>query len=259
MMRRFRPAMDGMERRELLSGLAAALASRHAALHASAAAGNGGSGGSGSGGSQGGGGSAVAVNGPNGTTLTTGAPNQYLQPTGTPARHERARQAFAFKFAGAFVQGPGRYSDEATLVHVKGVGSSTFFLHGDIQIGAITPTDPARPTSGAATSFDRNINANSVFGLDMTGSTADVDAAGRPTHFTAATDTNLSAGIFAEAPSTATVDIKYFPDGKAHPKGFSAGRATVVIRGFVYSLGVANIEGSPLSRKNTTRPGSVRV
>ena len=121
------------------------------------------------------------------------------------------------------------------------------------------PTDLSRPTAGESTSFDKNINTNSVFGFDLVGSTADLDAAGRPTHFTAATDVNISSGTFVESQSTATVDIKYFPDGKSHRYGVSAGRATVVIRGFAYTFGTGNILAGALSRNGSDSGSKVRA
>lgn len=247
MKRRFRPSLDRMEGRELLS-VSAILALRHRAVPAA---------------------TAVPppvvnpsglVNGANGTTLTQGAPNeyQYLTPTGTPTAREARRQPFVFTFSGAFRQGPPQYNDESSLIHIEGVGRSTFFLHGDVQIGAVVPTDLTRPTSGVATSFDRNINTSSVFGFDLDGSTADLDAAGRPTRFTALTDVNLSSGLFAESQSVATVTIKYIPDGKPHARGTSAGKALVVIKGYAYTLGTGNVLGGPISRTGTN-PSRIRV
>ncbi len=232
--RRFTLAVEGMEARELLS-VTAILATQHPLVHT------------------------ASINGPDGTTLGQGdGNNAYLNPTGTPTAKEKAREAFVFTFSGAFRQGPGRFSNEASLIHINAVGSSTYFLNGDVQIGIAVPTDPTQPTSGVATSFDKNINANSVFGFDLSGSTATVDKAGRPTQFTAVTDVNISSGIFVESQSQATVTIKYLPDGKAHPKGVSEGRVNVVIKGFAYTLGTGNILGGGISRVGNV-PSLVRA
>jgi hypothetical protein len=242
MTRRFLPGLERPEARLLLS-VTPILALHRPALprvHAEQAAGTtaGGSGDSG---------------GPSSSS------NQYLNPTGTPSKFEKARKAFYFSFAGAFVQGGGRYSDEASQVRIKAVGTSTYFLHGDLQLGAVVPTDPSRPTSGLAEAYDRNNNANSAFGFDLTGSTADLDRAGRPTKFTGTTDLNTSAGIFVESQSQATVEIRYIPDGRRHADGTVQGKAVVVIKGSAYTLGVTNNLGGPIARRNRLDPNSVRV
>ena len=210
MTRRFRPAVDRMEGRELLSvtpdprppesGPAPQAARRRRRRQRGRRPG--------------------ASRGPERHDAGPGRPEPV--PRSRPARPPPTRPAgrrSSSPSRARSARGRARYSDETSLIHINGAGRSTYFLHGDIQLGAVVPTDLSRPTSGVATSFDKNINTNSVFGFDLYGSTADLDAAGRPTHFTAATDVNISSGTFVEAQSTATVDIKYFPDGKAHPEG----------------------------------------
>jgi hypothetical protein len=142
-------------------------------------------------------------------------------------------------------------------VLIKGIGSSNFFLHGDLQLGAVVPTDPSRPTSRAATSFDRNTNSNSAFGVDLIGSTADLDRVGRPTKFTFTIDTNLSGGVFGQANGTGTVTIRYIPDGH-HADGIaSQGRAIVLIKGDVYTLKTNNIL-AVLGATDLLRPNKIR-
>lgn len=167
------------------------------------------------------------------------------------------RIASRFVFDGKFVQGHGRYNDEANQVLIKGIGTSTFFLHGDIQLRAVVPTDPSRPTSGAATSFDRNTNSNSSFGIDLTGSTADVDRAGRPTKFTFTIDKNLSGGVFGQANGTGTVTIRYIPDGHRADGITSQGRAIVLITGDIYTLKTNNSQ-AVLGTTNLLRPNKIR-
>lgn len=191
-------------------------------------------------------------------TPPAAAPNQFLDPTGQPTRHELRRQAVRFAFEGAFLQGPGRFTDTASQVLIKGVGASTFFLHGDVQLGAYVPTDPTRPTSGSATSQDRNVNTNSVFGVALTGSPSDVDRAGRPTRFTFTVDKNLSAGTFGQATGTGTVTIRYSPKGAHRAGAMSEGRATVLITGDVYTLGSSPAFGV-LGSTNSLDPRKVRI
>lgn len=252
MTRRLRPVLEGMEARELLS--VTAILALHRPVHLAMS--GGGSGGSGNGG---GGGTATGVDGGNGLVLGQGSPNQYIAPTGTPTARQVKQTQFRFVFSGSYVQTPGRYSDEATFVHIVGVGTSTYFLHGDIQLNAIVPTVSTRETAGTSSSFDRNNNSNSTFAFDLTGSSADVDKGGRPTLLNGVTDVNLSGGVFAESQSSATFQIHYFPDGKAHPKGYSQGRATVVIRGAAYTLGTGSILAGPISKTNSLDPAKALV
>src|SRR4051794_26633294 len=60
-----------------------------------------------------------------------------------PTPHERAREAFVAKFAGSSVTGPGRFTDQASQTLIKGGGTSSAFLHGNLQMAAYAPTDPA--------------------------------------------------------------------------------------------------------------------
>jgi len=183
--------------------------------------------------------------------------NQYLNPTGTPTAHEAARQKFFMVFNGSFIEGPGRFSDEASTIRVVGFGKSTYFLHGDMQIGIVVPTDRTRPTSGVASSFDRNINTNSVFGFDLSGSTANLDSGGRPTVMTGVTDVNISSGTFVESSSQSTFNIRYFPDGKKHPDGVVTGKAVILVEGYAYTLTTANILGGASSRYGVVKHGTV--
>src|SRR4051794_3686293 len=82
--------------------------------------------------------------------LLATAPNGFLQPTGQPSAHERVRQDVRFVFQGSFIQARGRTSDQESQILIRGVGSSTIFLHGDLQMGLVMPTDPLAPVGGAA-------------------------------------------------------------------------------------------------------------
>src|SRR5262249_42137733 len=161
--------------------------------------------------------------------------------------------------------GRGRFDNQASQILIRGVGTSNFFLHGDVQIGIAVPTDPTRPTSGAVSAFDRNVNSNSGFGFDLTGTTASLDRAGRPTQFTYPIDQNISAGLFVEAQTPAqlgmpgqepnTVTIRYIPNGRHRAGVLSEGQAIVLIKGPVYTLGINNILGVlGGGSQNTTNP-----
>jgi hypothetical protein len=234
----WRPTLLGLEARSLMSIIPALIASSTLQVQKKAD-----------------GGSGSAGNGQGGST----SGNQFLDPTGTPTPHEAQRQKARFSFDGKCFQGPGRYSDVASLVLFRGFGSSNYFLHGDIQLAAQVPTDLTRPTSGAATSFDRNINTNSVLGIDLSGSTADVDKAGRPTRLTFTIDNNLSGGDFGQAVGTGVVTIRYSPARKHRAGASSEGTAHVTITGDIYTLGTNNLIRSPLSTNNTLDPRKIRI
>ena len=58
-------------------------------------------------------------------------------------------------------------NDQASQILIRGVGTSNFFLHGDVQVGLSVPKDPTKAVSGAASAFDRNVNSNTGFGFDL--------------------------------------------------------------------------------------------
>lgn len=186
------------------------------------------------------------------------ANNQFLNPTGQPTAHEARRQQVRFAFDGKFLQSRGRFDDVASQVLIKGIGSSNFFLHGDLQLGAFVPTDASRGTSGLAMSVDRNQSADSSFGFTLSGTTADLDRAGRPTRFAWTVNGDASGGIFAGASGSGTVTIRYIPSGRGRSGVSSQGRALVLITGNVYTTGVTNVLGMPLSLNNNLRPGNIR-
>ncbi len=223
--RGFRPAISGLESRALLSVLGGVR--RAPAMVATAAAGD----------------------------TTT---NQFLNPTGRPTAHEARRQQVRFAFDGKFLQSRGRFDDVASQLLIKGIGSSNMFLHGEMQLGAYVAADATRGTSGLAVSVDRNQSADSSFGFTLSGTAADLDAAGRPTKFTWTVNSDTSAGIFAGASGSGTLTIRYIPSGRGRPGVFSEGRALVRISGNVYTTGVSNVLGMPLSLNNNLRPGNIR-
>jgi hypothetical protein len=229
--RALRPLVSGLEPRALLSGLGRLLPASRPPIAVSQDTGGGGA---------------------------DTAGNQFLNPTGTPTAHEAVRQRVRFAFEGRFLQSRGRFSDEASQVLVKGIGSSNFFLHGDVQLGAVVPTDPARGTSGLAVAFDRNTSTDTAFAFTLTGSTADLDRAGRPTRFTWTVNPDASGGLFAGATGSGTVTVRYLPGGRARGGVASEGRAFVLLTGNVYTTGITSVVGGPLASNNNLRPGNIR-
>ncbi len=164
--------------------------------------------------------------------------NQVLTPTGIPKGPFAARLRFAGGFNGFSVTGPGRTTTEARQYYLRGVGSTTGFLHGDHQTRIIIPTDPGTPATGVMTMFDRNINNGAILGLELTSVPGDVDRFGRPTRFTFTVSDALSGGTYAAAQGQGTVDIFYgTPSGKPNAQV----PASVIVRGSVYSTGTTNI------------------
>jgi len=102
-----------------------------------------------------------------------------------PTPHERAREAFVAKFAGSFVTGPGRFTDQATQSFIKGGGTSNAFLHGDLQMVTFTPIDPGGDVTGTAALIVKNVsNSGNLLVLDLQGDTQTLDRRGRPTRLT---------------------------------------------------------------------------
>jgi hypothetical protein len=234
--RRLRPTLERVEARELLSAILALLASQppaahghFATVHANAGGGSGGNGGSPQT-------SSGQMQGPIGNAT------DFFVPTGNPTPHEQARQQFQFTIVGPYLIAPGRFDNQQKTIFIRGAGTSTYFLHGDGQLGATVPVDPTIPASAQLTFFDRNINANSVFGFDLAADRATgFDARGRPAHFQLSTDVNISSGLFVESLSKGTVDIRYVPSRHHIPGVFEQGTAYVLVRGQAYTLGTANI------------------
>jgi hypothetical protein len=167
-----------------------------------------------------------------------GNATDFFSPTGTPIPHEAVRERFSATYTGIYTLGRGRFDSQSRSFAFQGAGESTYSLHGDAQLGLVTPKDPTRPLSGLLTQFDRNNNTNYVYGIDVAGDqVTGVDRFGRPTHLTYTTDVNVSSGIAVESLSSGTIDIRYV-SSRAPARGiFTSGTAVMVIRGSIYSLG----------------------
>lgn len=207
--RGWRPAVERMESRQLLSGITAVLADRAPQAHFLS--------------------EAVAAMNPL-------APTEGLVPT----PRELARERFTAAFGGPYSIGPGMFTDQAFHIYARGVGSSSAFLHGNYQMSIAIPKDPTQPATGVVSMFDRNINSGGIFAVDMTAVPGAVDRVGRPTVFTFVTDVNLSAGVFGEADIHGTLQIHYQPTERPSPGGFEHGIATVLFKAQVFTVGTNN-------------------
>lgn len=232
---RMRPVVEACERLTLPSGILAVMAStpsRHANYPIST--------------------SSIALpnnQGPRGTNLA-------LTPTGTPTAQELRHERFTATFIGTYSIGPGNFSSEASQMRFNGAGGANTILHGDIQMLIVTPKDPSTPLGGVLSIFDRNINSNSVLGLDLNApqTPTHVDSTGRPNNVSVSLDVNTSAGLYAEGYATGNLTITYLSGGRATRSGYRHGKAIVRINAQVYSsrtnfiLANANIDPGPAGK-----------
>ncbi len=168
--------------------------------------------------------------------------NLALAPTGTLTKREQRRERFVARYVGTYKVGPGRFSSEANQTFITATGSANTMLHSDIQMLLVTPTDPTIQISGVSTIFDRNINNNTVLGLDLAAPHQNADNAGRPNDITGVTvDVNISAGAYTEGFSQGVINIQYIPSGKHTPGAISQGKAIVTIHAQIYSANASLI------------------
>jgi hypothetical protein len=162
--------------------------------------------------------------------------NLALMPTGTLTRREQKRERFSATFEGHYTTGAGQFSSESLLVHIKGAGGATTMSHADIQMRIVKAVDPTIPNSGVLAIFDRNLNSNTVLGLDFDAPSTAVDRGGRPNFFNQVTiDVNESSGIYDESFSQGVMQIRYIPSGKHTTGVFSQGTAIVKIQAQIYT------------------------
>lgn len=225
--RAIRPVMESMESRELLSGIIASMAANQSPtvsafqeLAIREAAGVKGAipvySGNTGGPSQG-----------NGFQNNTSSP---LLGNGTPTAHELAREAYKASFSGRVYTGPGRFTSQGTTYYYRGLGTSTFFLHGDFDMAIVTPTDPNAPFQGEAVLNDKSTNSSGIQGLVLTAPRTAVDSQGRPTQLTFTADPNIYSGAFFVQAGQGTVTIKYG----------ARNAISVKFQGLIYTNGLTN-------------------
>ena len=175
--------------------------------------------------------------------------NFALQPIGNLTPSELKRELFTATFKGTYSVSPGRTDAEQAVTLIKAAGRGTTFLHGDIQFRVVTPSistyvdsqgnTQSTQLGGVAAIFDRNLNSNSVLGLDAASATSNVDAGGRPIHFNRVSiDVNESAGLYDEAFAQGIIDVRYMPS-RQHAHGLiEQGRAIVTIHLQIYGPNV---------------------
>jgi hypothetical protein len=234
--RKLRPCMEEVERRELLSAItdliaANSIAAGHKAQSAASTAIS----------SQ-----SIAISANQGPLLNSNNPNnpinnQALAPTGTLTPRQQRKERFVAHYVGTYTVGAGVTSDQRIQTFIAAAGSANTMLHSDIQMLLVTPNDPSSPIGGASAIFDRNLNSNTVLGLDLAApqSSQFINRLGLPSLLpTVSVDVNASSGTYDEAYSQGTIDIRYIPSGK-HTRGvISQGKAIVTIHAQIYAPNV---------------------
>ena len=142
-------------------------------------------------------------------------------------------------------------------------------LHSDIQLLLVTPKDQTLPIGGVSAIFDRNLNTNTVLGMDEGASQSPqfINRLGLPALLPkVAIDVNLSSGTYDEAYAIGTMRIRYAPDAKHSPGVLSQGTAVVTIHAHdlhserrLHSPQCQHrplIRADPLRRPKESKPGA---
>jgi hypothetical protein len=163
--------------------------------------------------------------------------NMAIAPSGTPKPGELRREQFSARYVGPYSVVPGKTTTQATQTLIQGAGTANTMLHSDVQMRLVTPRDPSLPIGGVLSIFDRNINTNTVLGLDLAAPQSNVDRGGRPNDFSTVTiDANISAGTYVESYAQGVVKIRYIPGGRRSvPGALSQGTAIVTIHAQIYT------------------------
>jgi hypothetical protein len=198
--RRFAPAFEGLEIREVPSSTALIASS----VLVPAAAGGAGSGGTGQGSS---------------------SPIPLLF------------RPFTARFQGGFVVGAPRAAGQISQTYMFGGGNSSAFLHGDLQLAYFTPADPTQPVFGQAVMIVKNVaNTGNELIVDFTAVPGAVDRKGRPTLFTWTVDP-ASGGVFSQGAGSGTLRLIYSPGhfpGQGHlHQAVTGGHLGVIFQGTV--------------------------
>jgi len=191
----------------------------------------------------------IAITTNQGPLLNSGNPlnpinNQALAPTGTLTPRQRRKEQFVARFVGTYTVGAGATSDQRIQTFITAAGAANTMLHADIQLLLVSPKDTSVPVGGVSAIFDRNLNTNTVLGLDESApqSPQYINRLGLPSMLpTVSLDVNLSSGTYDEAYAVGTMNVHYTPSGK-HTRGvISQGQAVVTIHAQIYAPNVGFI------------------
>jgi hypothetical protein len=176
--------------------------------------------------------------------VTGAVENMALVPTGFLTGRQFRKEQFTARYDGTYTVGGGRTSDERIQTFIAAAGTANTMKHSDIQLLLVTPIDKSLPIGGVSAIFDRNLNTNTVLGLDESApqTSASINRLGLPSHLpTVSLDVNLSSGTYDEGFAVGTMNIKYFPSGKHTPGVLSQGKALITIHAQIYTANVGFI------------------
>ena len=237
--RDLRPSLEEIERRELLSAITDVMAGNSIAVgnNAQSAARSALST------------ESIAISANQGPLLNSGNPNnpinnQALAPTGTLTHRQQRKEQFVAQFVGTYTVGAGVTSDQRIQTFITAAGTANTMLHSDIQLLLVTPKDTSLPIGGVSAIFDRNLNTNTVLGMDESApqSPQYMNRLGLPSLLpTVSLDVNLSSGTYDEAYAIGSMNIHYEPSGKLTRGVISQGKAIVTIHAQIYTANVGFI------------------
>jgi hypothetical protein len=170
--------------------------------------------------------------------------NQALAPTGALTKRALKKERFVARYIGTYTVGPGQTSDQSLQTFITAAGVANTMRHSDIQLLLVTPRDASLPIGGVSAIFDRNLNTNTVLGLDEAApqTPAFINRLGFPALLpTVSLDVNLSSGTYDEAYAVGTMSIHYTPSAKQTPGVISQGKAVVTILAQIYTANVGFI------------------
>ena len=159
----------------------------------------------------------------------TGSVFPFVPGAGQPTAFELARQRYFSTFTGMFTFTPAQFTSQSRVLRMRGVGTSTQFLHGNVQLAIALPSQPGGPIVGGAYLQDKNLVGSTLIGLDMNLDPSSVDAQGRPTRGAWAADPNVYSGINFIAQGSGTVTIRYLGN-----------RMTITFQGNLYTNSLTN-------------------
>jgi len=152
---------------------------------------------------------------------------------GQPLPIELARTRFHADFIGHYYNGPPHYTSQLGIFSMKGVGTSTQFLHGSVQMVIVFPIDPTANITGAAYLQDKNLVGSNAFALDFIIDRSSLDSRGRPTQGTFVADPNVYGGSNFSFQANGTIQIRY-----------NKNNAVVSFDGRFYTNGITNVLGT---------------
>lgn len=161
--------------------------------------------------------------------------------TGTLTRLGAAKRSFFAAYRTTYYVGPPLETSDAAQVFMKGGGTSSCFLHGNLELAFYPPKDPAGLTTGQAGLIGKSVsNTGDQLGVDLAGYTGPIVPHRVITM--GWTVNGSSGGTFSGSTGSGIVQIRLHPGGHIAGNGpGGAGVADVIFRGQVATAGVYDI------------------